>query len=89
MAALEWRAAIPLMAGSYDEPLRIVQRIERRSSALTTIALAVEDNMTAQLDTLTREVQESRSVTESAVALITGLADEIRAPKTIRQRWKP
>jgi hypothetical protein len=34
--------------------------------------------MSAQLDNLTREVQETRSVMASAATLIAGLADQIR-----------
>lgn len=37
--------------------------------------------MSAELENLTREVAESRGVTESAVALITGLAEQIRELK--------
>lgn len=58
--------------------LKTVQRIERRVSALTSIVLAGEDAMSVAVDNLTREVQESRGVIDSAVALITGLADQIR-----------
>jgi len=35
--------------------------------------------MSQQLDDLTREVSESKTVTESAATLIAGLADQIRA----------
>lgn len=64
-----------------SDVLRTVQRIEKRLAAVLVIIMTMEDRMSAELENLTREVAESRGVTESAVALITGLAEQIRELK--------
>lgn len=59
----------------------ILRRIERRLVTIQASVLAMEEDMTVQLDALRTEVEQSRSVTEGAATMLTGLAEQIRALK--------
>jgi TolA-binding protein len=59
----------------------VLRRIERRLVTIQASVLAMEEDMTVQLDALRAEVEQSRTVTEGAAALLGGLADQIRALK--------
>jgi predicted Zn-dependent peptidase len=64
-----------------DEQALALGRVERRLITLLAAIANLESLMSQELDDLKREVQESRSVTEGAAALISGLADQIRDAK--------
>lgn len=66
------------MADITSDILRIVQRIETRLSAVLSIIVTMEDRMSAELEDLKREVAESQGVTERAITMIVGLAEQIR-----------
>lgn len=59
----------------------VLRRVERRLVTIQASVLAMEEDMTVQLDALRTEVEQSRSVTERAAVLLAGLADQIRALK--------
>lgn len=53
------------------------RRLDRIETALTTL-LKGQGKMTVELDRLTTEVAETRGVVDSAIALIGGMAQQIR-----------
>lgn len=63
------------------ELMHVLRRMERKLNLLLRNTRKMEHEMSVEFDDLKREVEESRTVTESAAALIQGLADEIRANK--------
>ena len=63
------------------ELMHVLRRMERKLNLLLRHHRKMEHEMSVEFDDLKREVEESRTVTESAAALVQGLADEIRANK--------
>lgn len=62
-----------------------LRRIEYKLDVLTRLfvaELSLEKIMSAQLDALTTQVAKNTSIEESAVTLIAGLADQIKAAGT-------
>lgn len=69
------------MPATLDDLYALVLRMDRRLSLLQAQSSLMEVTLSQALDDITREVEEARSVGDSAIALIQGLADEIRTLK--------
>jgi small-conductance mechanosensitive channel len=69
------------MPVTLDDLHALLTRIDRRLALVQAQTSMMEVSMSEQLDTLTREVEETGTVVDSAVVLITGLAEEIRTLK--------